>query len=83
MVRGETYYTKFSTGVSLVGYTGSWELYSGDKKVLSGTMTLGPMYFECSFDTSELVKGAYTLVCFITYPDGFIQNINNELIQLQ
>lgn len=85
MVKGETYYAKFQTSpaISLVGYVGAYKLVSVlGVTVLSGTLVQNPTNMELSFSTSTLDVGIYRLIVLVTYPDGFIDAINDEEINI-
>lgn len=85
MVKGESYYAKFQTtpSVTLTGYSGVYQITDKDHNVdISGAMTKGIDYFEATFSTATLEVGVYRVVCLVTFPDGFIQAINDEQIQV-
>ena len=84
MVKRATYYAKFSTNpsVNLSFYSGTYELRNGDNIILSGDMVKNTSDFELTIQTASLDLGKYRLVCFVVFPDGFIQNINDEEINI-
>jgi len=85
MIKGETYYARFqpSPVIVLTGYTSNYRLESvNEVAVLSGNLVLLGDSFVLTFATATLDEGMYRLVVFVTHPDGFIQSINDEEIQL-
>jgi len=82
MVKGSTYYAKLDAGVSLTGYTGSWNLTKDGKVVKSGIMLVTGTYVVVQFSTDDLSVGKYFLVCLVTFPDSFVQAVHEEEINL-
>lgn len=82
MVKGSTFYAKLDAGLSLVGYTGSWVLTKDGKATKNGTMPVTGTYVVCTFPTSDLSYGMYHLSCLVTFPDGFVQAVHSEEIQI-
>ena len=82
MVKGATYYAKFQTNpsIQLSGYSATYQLKSKGAVVMSGPLTLSGDYFELTFQTAALNYGPYQLLCFVTFPDGYIQVFNDEEI---
>lgn len=86
MIQGETYYAKFQTvpSADLTGYTGEYKLIDKNHSiVLSGLMVLGLDYFTLQFSTDTIPIGIYTLYCLVTFPDTFVQAINEEMIEIE
>lgn len=86
MVKGETYYRKLQSApsVDLSGYTGTWKLSqnSNDVANFSGTLSQTGSYYEVMFQTASLGFGSYRVECFNIHPDGFIECILDEIIEI-
>jgi len=85
MVLGATYYVKFQSNpaISLTGYTGHYQVFNKAKAMIgNGDLVIGDTYAELSYPTEGMTAGDYNFRAFLTFPDGFIQNIHDETVSL-